>query len=113
MVAFGFAPSQADIQAILGDVHPRENLCRRCGVQKLPLLPCRWRPFLADTGSPRLGTKGPRQLFGLSLLIVNGRARRPSDFFAVFLMDQGRGRSVAPTWPILRPQTRYKGRGCQ
>ena len=34
-----------------------------------------------------------------------------SDFFAV-LMDQGRGRSVAPTRPILRPQTRYKGRGC-
>src|SRR5215204_4018056 len=28
-------------------------------------------------------------------------------------MDQGRGRSVAPTWPILRPQTRYKGRGYQ
>src|SRR5215204_4294737 len=27
-------------------------------------------------------------------------------------MDQGRGRSVAPTRPILRPQTRYKGRGC-
>src|SRR5215216_3258635 len=24
-------------------------------------------------------------------------------------MDQGRGRSVAPTRPILRPQTRYKG----
>src|SRR5215217_3511088 len=38
-------------------------------------------------------------------------ARRPSDFFAVFLMDQGRGRSVAPTRLILRPQTRYKGRG--
>src|SRR5215217_977110 len=28
-------------------------------------------------------------------------------------MDQGRGRSVAPTRPILRPQTRYKGRGVQ
>src|SRR5918995_4981373 len=77
------------------------------------LLLCCWRPFLADTGSPRLlRTKWPRQLFGLSLLVVNGRARRPSDFFAVLLMDQGRGRSVAPTRPILRPQTRYKGRGC-
>src|SRR5829696_10056379 len=68
LVAFGSVPSQADVQAILGDVHPRENLRRRRrGVQKLPLLPCRWRPFLADTGSPRLlRTKWPRQLFGLS-----------------------------------------------
>src|SRR5215216_672053 len=28
-------------------------------------------------------------------------------------MDQGRGRSVAPTRLILRPQTRYKGRGLE
>jgi hypothetical protein len=59
----GFATSQANVQAILGDVHPRENLRRRRGggVLKLPLLPCRWRPFLADTGSPRLlRTKWPR-----------------------------------------------------
>ena len=54
--------------------------------------------------------RGPGNCSG-SLLVVSGRARRPSDFFAVFLMDQGRGRSVAPTRPILRPQTRYKGRG--
>src|SRR5215207_4813363 len=77
---------------------------------KLPLLRYRWRPVLADTSSPHLATKGPRQLFGLSLLVLSGRARGPSDFFAV-LMDQGRSRSVAPTRSILRPQTRYKGRG--
>src|SRR5215208_1982746 len=75
LVAFGFAPSQADVQAILGDVHPREKPRRtRCGVQELLLLLCCWRPFLADTGSPRLlRTKWPRQLFGLSLLVLNGK----------------------------------------
>jgi hypothetical protein len=58
-----------------------------------------------------LGRSGPGNCSG-SLFVVGGRARRPSDFFAVILMDQGRGRSVAPIRPILRPQTRYKGRGC-
>src|SRR5215204_4294736 len=34
---------------------------------------CHSRPVLADTGSPRLRTKGYRQLFGLSLLVLNGK----------------------------------------
>src|SRR5215213_10170384 len=34
---------------------------------------CHSRPVLADTDSPRLRTKGDRQLFGLSLLVLNGK----------------------------------------
>ena len=113
VVPFGYAPSQADVNAILGDVHPSRkpapSSSSSWGPQASSFPLCHSKPTLAETGSPVLRRRGPGSCLG-SLLVLHGKARGPSDFFAV-LMDQGRGRSVAPTRPILRPQTRYKGRG--
>src|SRR5215212_7491553 len=110
VVSFGFATPQTDIEAILGDVHSCVKLRRRCcGIQELPPpFPFKARPCGCEL--PSCFTKGPRQLCSGSLL-KKRRARRPFDFLAV-LVDQGRSRPVAPTRPILRPQTRYKGRSC-
>ena len=90
---------------------PEKNLAAAVFVEsKSFLLLCHWRPFLADTGSPRLRTKGPRQLFGLSLLVVSGRARRPSDFFA--LLNGPGPRSVCRAHPAdSRTANKIQGPG--
>src|ERR687898_1048015 len=113
IVSLSFASPHADVQLILGDVHPRVDSSRRHGLQKSSLLLASSLARPATPAGPSSFTKGPRQLFGLCALIKR-RARRPFDFFAVFLLvDQGRSRSVAPTRSILRPQIRYKAGAVQ
>src|SRR5215207_10704860 len=91
--------AQGDVQAPLGNVHPRVKLYGTHSAS-----PSFW-PILADTGSPRLGR--PRQLlFGLSF---ERWARRAKLSYGLS-KDQGPVGLSRPLRPILRPQTTYKGR---
>ena len=80
--------------------------------------PCAHGPYVAPPWSlvarpcgcglsPRLSGGGPGNCSGS---LCQKRGARTLQLLAVFL-DQGRSRSVAPARSILRPPTRYKGRG--
>jgi hypothetical protein len=80
-----------------------------------------WRGLTTATGKPSAAkaastarSKPPvASRITSSVRSSTRRETKVFDFFAVFsiLVDQGRSRYVVPFWPILRPQTRYKGRG--
>ncbi len=113
VVSSGFASAHTDVEAILREVHPYVNfLCCRRGIRKSSLLLSHSGPVPLRIRAPLVSHDEGAQATVRALSFQTRKARRPLDFFAVFiLVDQGRSRSVAPSWPILRPQTRYKGRG--